>query len=180
MTQHVTQYRRSAGPGSTAEAMYAPHRDLAYLYPNVVATAEELLRGVRDPFATSLLKTYGATDEDLAEAVRCFCLFLNGAADNPKEDILDVLDRVKFNSCHPAARIMLMNYIGTVLAANAFSAARDVALVANGKAVMAESIVKLLDTGRVFADYQSRSRLGRWWFRLRRRFQPKAYDFITG
>jgi len=106
--------------------MYAPARDIAYLYPQIVEGVENrLYEGPFEPLS-EYLKAQGVSEDDLAETIRVYCLFLNSAHQVPKQSVEQCLEEVGWFAQPAPARIAVMFYLGAAMTGSFFQAIRDV------------------------------------------------------
>lgn len=169
----MLQMRPTDGPmGAAIGVKYAPARDLVYLYPNIVAAAEELLYKPKMPFLRRLISEYDVENVELADAVRTFCLALNEAHKYPNKPFDEVLDDVGFMYAHPVARIALMYHIGTLCAGTFFQGIRDV--VAAGDDTI-PPVKRLLQTAQDAREYMDMGPIRGLFWRFKRRWFPKKY-----
>lgn len=161
---------RPTDPNAPHQVRYSPSRDIAYLYPNVVQTAENMLYERRYGPLHEWLDREGVTEDQLAETVQKFCLVLNEAHKNPEEDLYAVMDRIGFSEMPHSAQVALTYYIGTMMAGTFFQAIRDI--TPSGGDTTPE-VVRLCRTGERMAEYAARGPLGRWWVRFKARWFPR-------
>lgn len=111
------------GPG---QPMYSPSRDIAYLYPQIVSHVESQL--YQGPFKelTGWLSDSSVNEDDLAETVRRYCLFLNNAHKEPNQSVEQCLDMVGWFEMPAQARVAVMFYLGAAMTGSIFGAVRDV------------------------------------------------------
>lgn len=156
---------------------YAPGRDIVYLYPHVVEKVEQqLYLGAYAPLA-EWLKEKGVTEDEMAETVRCYCLFLNAAHKNPEQSVEDVLHQCGFIDCSEPAQIAFMFYIGTIMTATFFKGIRDV--VELGAETTPEVKGLLSMTDRV-SRYFRRGPVGRWWARMKAKWYHRHKRYTLG
>jgi hypothetical protein len=121
------QYR----PGPTTKPdnrVYAPQRDLAYLFPAAVREAfSSLDKDNWMGYYAPILKAYGITEEMLAEGVRRFVsAFQFFVGDPDVKTFDDALERTDFFQVNSLVRIMIFERIGEVMTVGFFMAVRDV------------------------------------------------------
>ena len=110
------------GPG---QPMYSPGRDIAYLYPHVVAQVEQrLYEGPFKPLSR-WLQERGVTEFDLAKAVEVYCKFLNAAHQKPEQSVEECLEEAGWFQVPDEARIALMFYIGAAVGGSFFQGIRE-------------------------------------------------------
>ncbi len=174
----MLQLRPKGGGGGTVNVSYAPARDIAYLYPNVVESVEQMLYQMRHPVIKKWLSDEGITEEQLADAVQKFCLFLNAAHQNPEEGPEDVMERVGFLATAGPAQVAMMFLIGTTMAGTFFKAIRDITKL--GSETSTIEVQQLLQMGERVAAYGAAGPIGRWWIRLKRRIFPLRKYYTIG
>jgi hypothetical protein len=152
---------------------YAPARDITWLYPNVMQTAENMLYDRRYEPLHNWLDEEGVTEEDLALTVEAYCKVLNAAHQNPEESLTDVMDRVGFSDMPIPAQVALTYYIGTMMAGTFFQGIRDVTPRYEDTT---PEVIRLCKSGARMADYAARSPVGRWWIRMKRRLLPRRFQ----
>jgi len=114
------QYNMGAG-----KPMYSPSRDIAYLYPELVATIEQrLYEGPFEPLK-KLLEHNHITEDNLAEAIRVYCEFLNSAHKTPDQSVEQCLEASGWFAQDPLVRIAVMFYMGAAMTGSVFGAIRD-------------------------------------------------------
>ena len=108
------------------DPMYAPARDVAYLYPEAIAIVNRTLEDSKDAIVRDLLKTHDISLGDLGEAAGAFCRFMNSAHRDPKADAELCLTRSGWFHCKPMAQVAYMYYVGTCMTATFFRGIREV------------------------------------------------------
>jgi hypothetical protein len=111
---------------NVGEVKYAPARDIVYLYPSVMQAVAARLEDAPFKPLHAILKERGVTLDDLGEAMRCYCVFMNAAHKDPDQQMWDVLTESGWNNCKPEAQIAVMYYAGVLLTGNFFKGVRDV------------------------------------------------------
>ena len=146
------------GPG---QPMYAPHRDIAYLYPSLVEQVERrLYEGPFEPLS-KWLDEEGVTYSELAHTVKVYCLFLNAAHKNPDQSVEQCLESVGWFECPGPARAALMFYLGAALTGSFFQAIRDVTKMGEDPG----HVPALVATSNRVATYMNAGPIRRWWLR---------------
>lgn len=147
------------GPG---QPMYAPARDIAYLYPHVTAQVEQrLYEGPFQPLSR-WLRERGISDSVLADAVKVYCQFLNAAHQKPEQSVEECLEEVGWFSVPAEARIAIMFYVGAAMTGSFFQGIRDVTKEGENPRHMAA----LLAVGNRAARYANAGRLRRAFLRF--------------
>jgi hypothetical protein len=109
--------------------MYAPERDFAYNYPQMISC---IIRAFNINFWPDLLEQLETANKDVAvwdetcKAKDCFCEFLNICCEDPEEKLPDVLKRSGFTDVHPLGQIAWFAMMGQVMAGQLFQGVRDV------------------------------------------------------
>jgi len=122
------QYR----PGPTTKVdnrLYAPQRDLAYLFPAAVREAfNSLDKANWMGYYAELLTQHGITEEMLGEGVKRFVSAFNFFVGDPAVRTFDdALDRTQFFAVPNLVRIMIFERLGEVMSVGFFLAVRDTA-----------------------------------------------------
>lgn len=144
----------------SSDPLYAPARDVVYLFPNIINKANALLEDACDPNVQALLDQHQITLDDLGEVAGAFCRFMNGAHENPEESVEDVLRRCGWFETKPVARVAYMYHIGTCTGATFFRGIRDVVSLGERTLASIEQIQWTVKRVILLA------RMGRWqrWF----------------
>ena len=162
--------------GST-DPMYAPARDVAYLFTGVIKTVNMLLEDKEDPVLTPLLKAHGITLDDLGEAAGAYCRFMNSAHQDPDATVEVALEKAGWFQVKPLARLAYMYYVGTCMTATFFRGVREVCDADQAKPM--NNIAQNLWTVKRVAIY---ARMTPWqrfvyrWFRPYRRLLWKRHQ----
>lgn len=162
------QLRPKAGEG-VHNVAYAPARDIAYLYPNVVQAMENMLYQQKFPVLKTWLQSEGVTEEELAKTVEAYCLFLNLAHKEPEETVEMCLERSGFTGMPAPAQVALMFYLGSIMTGTFFKGIRDITPLGGDTTFEVHQLVKM---GERCADYAMKGRFGKWWVRTQMRLWP--------
>ena len=106
--------------------MYAPARDVAYLFTGVIKTVNMLLEDKEDPVLTPLLTANKITLDDLGEAAGAYCRYMNMAHQDPNLTCEAALTQAGWFMVKPLARLAYMYYVGTCMTATFFRGIREV------------------------------------------------------
>lgn len=142
------------------ERRFSPGRDIALLFPYVIAVAGNYLTKERlDEVSSKLLEEYKLQDVDLMKVMVDFCRFIerihDPAVNNPKQG----LEMVGFFNSHPVAIMLFMYRLGVVYTGIWFDAVKRsniyhelpteiLTLIEIGKDLQEELDKKLAEAGK--------------------------------
>jgi len=112
------------------EVRYAPSRDIAYLWPSLLATVADRLEDAPMEGLHKILKERGVTLDDLGEAAGAYCRFINFCHRELDWNMQQCLDESGWEKVKPEAQIAYLFYAGALLTGTFFQGIRD-ALPAN-------------------------------------------------
>ena len=127
---HGLQY--NTGPGGL---MYAPARDFAYNYPQMIKCIIEAFNKDHWP---ALLGVLGeGLDEDYVwgqaiAAKDAYCAYLNKCCEDPSESLEQVLDRSGWNGVDELGQIAFLAMMGQVMTGQLFQGLRDITYEGEG------------------------------------------------
>lgn len=163
--------------GGLSQVAYAPARDIAHLYPNVIQHAENFLYEKRTPALHEWIEREGVTEDELAETVRTFCVALNMAHQNPEDQWHDVLKKSGFEDQPEPAKIGFCYYIGTLMTTTFFMGLRDIVMLGDDTT---PEIQRLGEAAEDMARYMNLGPLGRKWYRFKRWLRPPKRVYTLG
>jgi len=154
--RRVTNIRPQGQPDAKA---YAPERDLAYLYPNMLREAFISLDAVNWPqeFAEKL-QYLEITEDDIAVAVGKFMEGLTLFTREPEvRSVEDAFARSGFAAERPLIKDLLFARFGEVLTGGWFIAVRDVTLQGY-ESDAADAVTRMTEAGRLLMLMSRRAR----------------------
>lgn len=152
-------------------AAYNINRDLAHNWTKIANFIAVRLEDGLWPELADLLKREGVTMDDLGEGCKVYCTFIGTAADDPKEDVRDALDRCGWFKLSPVVQIALMATLGTIVTGMQFNGVREATLGGEGPA---QTLPEVMNYGKRVSDFLAQPRWKRtlvlWRARLGRAF----------
>lgn len=154
---------------------YAPERDLAYVFPNVMSQVQRMLQSGQ-PEISKWLRTTGHTDKDIARALGVIRDTLRLIGARPAESPLDYLQEAGWETLDWQLRTAIMSYIGYVLFGNSLWAMGE---------VMEYGAPKHFELHRAMSDaeelvsYFNGSRLRKWIWKFRWWARGKQRKFLA-
>lgn len=112
--------------------LYDPNRDIAHNFRFVVEHIAKRMDEGRWDIATEVANVFHVTPDDLGEACAGFIRFVAGAAQKPKETMTQCLDRSGFLKAKPAAQLLHLAYLGSLLAGVYYRGAKEATIKGNG------------------------------------------------
>jgi hypothetical protein len=146
--------------------MYAPARDVTYLFPEVVKAVAGMLEDEKEPDIHDWLKDKGVTMDMLGDAAGAFCTFMNLAHEDPKENMERALERAGWFKVPAPARFAYVYYLGTCMAGTFFMGIRDVIRLGQPTLATIEQLGWAAKRARLY------TRMSRWQRFLYRWFEP--------
>jgi len=155
-------------PTGESGPMYAPARDIVYLYPDVIRSVNERLEAEADRDVTQLMKQHGVTLDEMVDVAHCYARFLESAHDSRQHrNIVDAL-RASGWFLQPAmARLVYMYYVGTCVTGSLFQGIREV--TESGSSPPPEARCSSLRSAmrRLLLVSKMSERSRKWYFRWR-------------
>ena len=142
------------------EVRYSPARDVAYLWPGLLATLADRLEDRADPEIHKILDEHGITLDDLGEAVGALCRFANSSHKNLDDNMSQCLEKSGWHDAKPEARIACLYYIGAMIVGTFFKGIRE-AIPENDNREL-PVLDDLVQAARQFEAYVSMPRWRRW------------------
>lgn len=150
--------------GVAVGVKYAPARDVVYLYPDVIKGVEQRLYDAPFKPLHAWLAKEGVTEADIAETVRCYCLFLNAAHKDPDQSVEQCMEACGWFKCPAPARTAMMFYIGASMTGTFFKGIRDITPLGDDTT---PEVLKLMQVADRVSQYASLGTMGRWWVRFK-------------
>lgn len=127
------------------ERRFSPARDIALLFPYVIAVAGNYLTKERlDEVSAKLLEEYNLKDVDLMKVMVDFCRFVERVNDPSVSNPKQALDIVGFFNSHPVAILLFMYRLGVVYTGIWFDAVKR----SNLYHELPSEIITLLEIGK--------------------------------
>jgi hypothetical protein len=149
---------------------YNPHRDIAYVYSDLLVRAEKITLNDKWAPLTQILAEHDVDPEEVAEAWVALAQFMNEGQDLPDMPMQDLLDKNGWFQVNPMANVAVCATIGRVMIGAYCTAMRDTFDRETDKPRTREEIA---DAGESLARHMSRSRLTRWlrskYYRVKKR-----------
>lgn len=95
--------------------LYNVNRDLAHNFDQVILATASRIEAATWKDLHDIARASGVSDEDLGKACQCLCRFILAQSDDKKESMAGCLARCGFLDLHPAARVVVTSYLGTVV-----------------------------------------------------------------
>jgi hypothetical protein len=117
-----------ARPKGTNDPFYAPHRDVAYMFPHLaLAAMRGLDAGNWLPWYKEYLNHHGVTEDMLGEGARALALFCNGCTDEVEDTAAEhVLERSGFFALPKPVQFVIQAKLGQLLLGAYFMSIREV------------------------------------------------------
>lgn len=133
-----------ARPKGTNDPFYAPHRDVAYLFPHLAfAAMKGLDAGNWQPWYKEYLYFHGVTEEMLGEGARVLALFCNSCTDDVQDTAAEhVLERSGFFNLPRPVQFVIQAKLGQFLLGAYFMSIREVTHQGEAPPLDMVSIVK--------------------------------------
>lgn len=160
------------GTGALETVRYTPARDINYIYPHVVEHVEKLLYQGSNPAIQAMLTRAGVTEQDLADVVQAYCLFLNRAVEATGEDPVTALAACGWDDCLPEARLAFYFWIGATMSGIFFGGIREGVMLGEEKPPEIRDLLIMADRVQTYA---LAGRFRRWWLRLKHRYLPTKF-----
>ena len=166
MPGHGLQY--TTGPGGLS---YSPARDLAYNYPQMIASCVRCFNIEYWPeLIARLVDVTGDTEEEVIAEIEKAQIaqleFLKICCENPEEDIADIYERSGWNAVSPEAQLGWTAMMGQVIMGQVFVGLRDITAAGDGVRSPLQGLLNGLSESRralngIDADDEHKSALGK-------------------
>lgn len=148
------------------QRLYSANRDVAHNFRFVVTEVADRLQDNRWPELHVALGGNAPSQFDMGEAAKAFITFVAAATENPKESMLEVLERSGWRAVYSGAQVAYMAMLGTVMAGIYFNGARAATLGGQGPC---DDMATLIAAGREACKLIAAPRWKRPFMRLRNR-----------
>lgn len=156
--------------------LYSANRDLAHNFVEVMGAVVGRINAKQWDYLAAYAEKEGVTDEELSKACDSLCRFVACQMATKRADMGEELTASGFFKVSPAARAVVMSYLGTVILGMHWSGVREATLDGNGPASLLRGLrwhgdkcVKLMRLPAWRRNlYMLRRRLRRAWQGFRR------------
>lgn len=107
---------------------YSPNRDVAHNFNYVISEVADRIEGGKWDYLLELAKKEGVTDDQLGQVCAALIKFSAVQLDHKKESMASCLSRCGFLELSPAARAIVMAWMGTVYLGMMWSGVREATL----------------------------------------------------
>lgn len=153
--------------------LYDVNRDVAHNFAFVV---EEVARRLEDRRWHAMHTHLDATPEQLGEAAKCFILFVASAVQNPRELMVECLERSGFRKLPDTVQVSYMATLGAVMAGIYFQGCREATLGGTGPC---SDLQGLVAAGRECHRLMSAPAWQRPWLRMTSRLRKALHAFTS-
>jgi hypothetical protein len=168
-----------ARPKGTNDPFYAPHRDVAYLFPHLCAAAMRGLdAGNWEPWYKDWLDHHGLTEDDLGDGAAKLARFTNCAAAFAEHQMApQVLEYVGYFDLPKPVQFVIYAKLGQMLMGAYFRGIREVTHEGEAPPLDLKGIV---DASTETANYMSMGRFRRGIARKLDKAKRKLVSWLTG
>jgi hypothetical protein len=168
-----------ARPKGTNDPFYAPHRDVAYLFPHLCAAAMRGLdAGNWEPWYKEWLDYHGLKEADLGDGAVKLALFTTqAAAEAEHQTVQHVLEHVGYFDLPKPVQFVISAKLGQMLMGAYFRSIRE---VTHADEAPPMDVKAVLDAGVETARYMSMGRFRRTLVRKLDKARRKLVSWLTG
>lgn len=155
--------------------LYSPNRDVAHNFDYVIMEVAKRCELQPWSILQTIAMAYEVSQEDLGRACQCLCLFVMTNTADRKESMAQGLSRCGFFDLKPAARVIVMTYMGTIALGMHWAGVRETTLGGNGPLLDYHNLVS---HGRRLMILMRMPGWKRWLHRLRWRIRKARAAFF--
>ena len=148
---------------NVGDVRYSPARDVAYLWPSLLAAVADRLEDGPHPVLHRWLKKQGVTLDDLGAAAKAYCTYVNLCHKELDFSMVECLEASGWNKVKPEAQVAYLFYAGALLSGMFFVGIRDA--IPEDSDQPHPGIDQLHQAARQFEAYVSMTWWQRTWYK---------------
>ena len=155
--------------------LYSPNRDVAHNFDFVIKETADRCAAGQWAELVEYAKDKQISQEDLGRALQTLCYFVMSNTSDHRETMAQGLERSGFLGLKPAARVIVMAHLGTIVLGAHWAGVREATLNGQGPLLSYQNLVSY---GRRLNILLRMNRFQRWWHRTRRRIRSARVAFF--